>query len=104
MTNCTFTRAWIGHCGKPDCTEHAAIKCCSCGNPATHECGETYGFVCGAPLCEECGHQIAEDGTNGGRSVHCRRDQQKHLPWYMRDEGIQSPSTSVQPLTDGGEA
>jgi hypothetical protein len=56
---CTFST--YGYpCGKPVehgrylCEEHAASKCSSCGQPATHGCDFCGQFVCGAPLCDEC--------------------------------------------------
>lgn len=84
---CQFRKAWIGQCkneGEPFCNEHANLKCSSCGNPATRECDSTMGLVCGCPLCDDCEHELAEDGTNGYQSKHCRKDAQKYTPWYMR--------------------
>jgi len=54
MTKCSFNKAWIGECGAEDCQDHANLKCISCGEPATHECAETFQFVCGAPLARSC--------------------------------------------------
>jgi hypothetical protein len=91
MTVCDFQKAWhSGPCGKHDCQQHKSIPCVSCGTRATQECAETYGFVCGAPLCAECEHEIAEDGTNGGISKHCRKGEQKYLPWFAREIETQS--------------
>ena len=82
---CSFVLAWRGPCGSDlPCRDHADVLCDSCGQPATHECEETFGFVCGVPLCDECEHKISPDGTNGGTFDHCRKDAQKHLPWYAR--------------------
>ncbi len=91
MKTCTFSKAWIGACGKEAdesgfCPDHKGIVCVSCGEQATHECSETMGFVCGAPLCEDCEHEIAKDGTNGRSSKHCKKTEQKYEPWYRRDE------------------
>lgn len=101
--DCDFQKAWIGPCKSPTtegarCSDHAHIKCASCGSPATHECSQTGQFVCGAPLCDECEHTIAEDGTNGGigffrtsplpsgMKEHCKKAEQKFKPWYAREE------------------
>lgn len=84
---CGFGLAWRGSCknAKP-CSEHAGLMCQSCGEPATHECDQTMGsLVCGCNLCDGCEHEIAEDGTNGEKSKHCRKVAQKHKPWYMRE-------------------
>jgi hypothetical protein len=56
---CTYSRAWIGKCGKPTdatgrCSEHEKMKCTSCGAQADGECDYTGQFVCGAPLCKAC--------------------------------------------------
>ena len=96
-SNCQFDLAWIGKCKKPTiegltmCEEHSKIKCCSCGEPATHQCAETMGLVCGADLCDKCEHTICENGCNSGATLppglkgHCRKDQQVYTPWYMRE-------------------
>lgn len=89
---CEFNLAWIGKCGKENCTEHADLKCCSCGSTATHECAETMGLVCGALLCESCEHTICENGCNSGAprpeslGTHCKKTEQKFQPWYMRED------------------
>ena len=36
------------------CEKHAATKCVSCREPATHGCPFCGQFVCGAPLCDNC--------------------------------------------------
>ena len=96
MSNCEFSKAWIGPCGKAlPCSEHKNLKCCSCGEPATHDCGETGQFVCGHPLCDDCEHRTFEDGCNGGvgfnqqslpegEKRHCKKSEQKHKPWYKQ--------------------
>lgn len=93
---CEFNMAWVGKCKVVGaCPEHDGLVCDSCGKPATHTCDETGQFVCGAPLCEECERTINEDGTNGGvgfnqknphegMKTHCRKTEQKYLPWYER--------------------
>jgi hypothetical protein len=97
---CKFEKSWIGVCqnpGEPLCKEHKGVQCVSCGNQATHDCGETGQFVCCQPLCDDCEHTIHEDGTNGGigfnyqpapegMKAHCKRVDQKHVPWYMQSE------------------
>ena len=95
---CGFIIAWVGPCKNPKpCPEHSSMKCCSCGAPATHSCGETGMFVCGAPLCDDCEHTIAADGTNGGIGFyqtsplpdgyksHCKKTEQVNKPWYTED-------------------
>lgn len=99
--SCKFDNAWQGNCGKHTegddlyCLEHKELKCCSCGEPATHTCSETGQFVCGAPLCDDCEHTTFGDGTNGGigfnarkppegMSTHCKKTDQKHKPWYAK--------------------
>ena len=48
------------------CTQHAAVKCCVCGEQATHECDHTGQFVCGAPLCNNCeGHTDTSKPAGG---------------------------------------
>lgn len=88
MSKCQFDLAWRGPCNKPVaermCEEHARLKCSSCGAQATRECEETMQFVCGSLLCDDCEHEIAEDGTNGRSNKHCKKTEQKHLPWYAR--------------------
>ncbi|WP_226576456.1 hypothetical protein [Acuticoccus sediminis] len=87
MTACTFTLAWIGECGREDCTVHANLKCSCCGAPATHECEETFGGnLCGAFLCGDCEHQLTADGTNAPALMHCRKSDQTHTPWWKRQE------------------
>lgn len=94
---CGFGLAWLGLCQEPAtetgrCEKHSNISCSSCGAPATRECDETMGLVCGAPLCDDCEHTICENGCNSGASrpaglgMHCRKSDQKHLPWYMQEE------------------
>jgi hypothetical protein len=93
---CKYSLAWRGDCGNETkegdyCSEHSEIKCCSCGNQATHECHETGSFVCGAPLCGECEHTICENGCNSGAprpeglKGHCKIEEQVYKPWYMRE-------------------
>jgi hypothetical protein len=84
---CGFGLAWREPCENPKpCSDHAELTCQSCGATATHQCDETMGpFVCGCNLCDDCEHEISEDGTNGGNFKHCRKDAQKHKPWYMRE-------------------
>lgn len=59
MGECKFDKSWIGRCKQPIfgtteyCTEHLDVKCCQCGEQATHDCEETFQFVCGAPLCDK---------------------------------------------------
>lgn len=98
---CKFKKAWIGKCqnevveGSEFCKEHNNLKCCSCGQPATHDCSETGQFVCGSPLCDDCEHTIFPEGTNGGIGFneqpcpkgmkrHCKKTEQKFNPWYER--------------------
>jgi hypothetical protein len=63
VIRCKYILAWIGPCNKvvlpghPFCEIHENVRCVSCGNPATHQCGETYQLVCGSPLCDNC-HDI----------------------------------------------
>jgi hypothetical protein len=93
---CGFDMAWVGPCKAENCTEHAALKCVSCGAKATRSCDETGQFVCGAPLCPDCEHTLAADGTNGGVGFnaqrppegmghHCKKTEQKHKPWYAQE-------------------
>ena len=90
---CKFENAWVGRCkniailNQEYCAEHFGLQCCSCGAQATHSCDETFSLVCGAPLCDDCEHEIAEDGTNGATMKHCKKSEQKYLPWYARDLG-----------------
>ena len=70
MGNCTFDLAWRGPCKATCegsvCTQHAAVKCCVCGEQATHECDHTGQFVCGAPLCNNCeGHTDTSKPAGG---------------------------------------
>lgn len=102
---CAFDVAWVGRCRQPAmpegkmCTEHSNKTCCSCGEPATHECAETGQFVCGFFLCDNCEHTIFPDGTNGGIGFmttpgfadlklksHCKKTEQQVLPWYEREK------------------
>lgn len=101
MPKCKFNKAWIGNCDKESdnnyCEEHTGIKCCSCGNDATHQCAETGQFVCGAPLCDDCEHTTHKEGHNGGigfdqqkppegMKTHCKKTDQKYKPWYAREQ------------------
>lgn len=62
---CKFYLAWRGPCGEENCKEHAHLRCCSCGAPATEECDQTVGpAVCGASLCAECHHLPALPGEH----------------------------------------
>lgn len=91
---CEFNIAWVGQCkgdGSPRCEKHAKEKCIVCGELATHQCDETAQFVCGFSLCNNCEHRISPEGDNGGiaymsKAGHCRKTEQKHLPWYMRPD------------------
>jgi len=100
---CEFGLAWIGKCGKPNCAEHADLKCASCGARATHQCAETMGLVCGADLCDDCEHTIRENGCNSGAPLpeglkgHCKKSEQVWLPWYAWDDSNRpqkAPATS----------
>jgi len=59
-SKCKFAIAWVGKCNKETaseeyCEEHKSVRCCVCGNQATHECSETVfggSLVCGMPLCD----------------------------------------------------
>ena len=95
---CTYNLAWIGNCkketteGNKCCDEHKDKKCCSCGEPATHECSETMGLVCGADLCDNCEHTLCENGCNSGADLpagykgHCKKTEQVYTPWYTREK------------------
>ena len=85
---CNYSLAWIGPCNKQPvsngmCEEHSTKKCVVCGNPAIGQCAETNGLVCGADLCPDCEHQLTAEGVNDGFK-HCRKSEQKYLPWYMQ--------------------
>lgn len=86
---CKYTKAYIGRCeneaieGEDYCEEHLDLECSSCGEQATHECTETFGLVCGAPLCDDCEHKIFEDGTNGARYSHVKKEEQVHEHWMV---------------------
>ena len=88
---CKFNRAWIGKCGKENCTNHQGLKCDNCGNPATHECPETSGLVCGFLLCDECEHTIRDNGCNSGGNLppglrnHCRKTEQVYENWMEKE-------------------
>ena len=95
-TICSFTRAWVGSCeakvpaAGDRCPEHAGLTCDSCRAPATRNCGETMGpLCCGANLCDGCEHTTFPNGCNGGchipdgMSGHCRKSEQKFVPWYV---------------------
>lgn len=87
---CKFKLAWTNGClekeieGSDYCEKHSKMKCCSCGEQATHECEETNQFVCGAPLCENCEDEISYKGTNTFR--HVKKVDQKYTSWFMRTE------------------
>lgn len=70
---CTYSRAWIGPCGKPGergrCPDHASVVCSCCGASATGECPQTGGLVCGYPLCDDCEH----DPKPGWHCAHRRK-------------------------------
>lgn len=94
---CEFSKAWIGKCKNPrPCAEHAALKCCSCGAPATRECSETITLVCCALLCDECEHTIWPGGCNSPASVgeklpegmkgHVKKGEQRFDPWWVQEE------------------
>jgi hypothetical protein len=102
MSQCILHKPWVGRCedkaidGGKTCAEHTQ-KCHSCGESATHGCEETGMFVCGEPLCNDCEHSTFPDGTNGGVRFnqqrcpaemrhHCRKTEQKYLPWYAREK------------------
>ena len=101
MAKCIWCKAWIGQCklesidGTTVCQEHTK-ECCSCGRPATHNCGETGLFVCDAPLCDDCEHTTFPDGTNGfyeqtppeGMNLHCRKSEQRFRPWYAQEDAL----------------
>ncbi len=87
---CNYDLAWIGKCEKEAtingmCEQHSIEKCIVCGNPATHQCAETYGLVCGSPLCNDCEHELTEQGVNSF-GHHCRKSEQKYEPWYIQQE------------------
>jgi len=88
---CTFNRAWIGVCGKENCTNHRGLQCSNCGNPATHECGETSTLVCGFLLCDDCEHTIRDNGCNAGGNLptglrnHCKKTEQIYEPWFAKE-------------------
>lgn len=94
---CKFRPAWQSRCNQENCKKHKDLKCCSCGEQATHQCEETNGFVCGELLCNNCEHTIGEDGTNSGKlpegmKRHCKKGEQVYLPWYMRDKENETES------------
>lgn len=51
--------------GRYLCEEHAAAKCASCGQPATHGCDFCGQFVCGTPLCDECTFGTDDSKSSG---------------------------------------
>lgn len=63
LTECTFSRAWIGPCKtKTDradgyCVEHSREKCWKCKEQATGECDNAGFMVCGTPECSKHPHQ-----------------------------------------------
>ena len=96
---CGFNVAWVGKCkSEKPCSVHKDLICSSCGNPATHECGETGQFVCGSNHCDDCEHAIAPDGTNGGVGFfstipqemkktwksHVKKTEQKFKPYWLQ--------------------
>jgi len=91
---CDYREAWSGKCKNDDaqrCFTHQDKVCIVCGNTATHDCEETVWVVCGFPLCDDCEHRISPEGDNGGtaylgKNGHCRKKEQKYLPWYMRED------------------
>lgn len=87
---CNFDLGWGGICkaeGEPLCQEHSEFRCIHCGEQATHLCAETMGpCICGCALCPNCEHEIAPDGTNGANFKHCKKSEQKFLPWYLQGE------------------
>jgi len=99
---CRWHESWIGQCkefadNSGFCEKHKNQVCCSCGAIATHSCEETGQFVCGFLLCDECTHMTFPDGTNGGVGFneqqvpegmkrHIKKINQKHSPWYAREE------------------
>ncbi len=89
MKQCSFNKGWLGKCKNQTegemCEEHSGLKCVSCGSAATRQCTETMQFVCGELLCDDCAHETAEDGTSGRSNKHCKKCDQKYLPWYMRE-------------------
>ena len=99
MARCQWNIPWTGQClnkagrGAKFCEEHKGQICVSCGGIATRGCDETYGLVCGAHLCDNCEHEIAEDGTNGARSAHCKKGEQKYYSWmYQLTYGVKERS------------
>lgn len=70
ITKCQFDEAWRGKCNAPAtgqfCATHAAVKCCVCGEHATHTCDHTGQFVCGAPLCDGCQGHTDHSQPSGG--------------------------------------
>ena len=76
MGNCTFDLAWRGPCKATCegsvCTQHAAVKCCVCGEQSTHECDHAGQLAAGhrrlahAGLDDDLGgaprDQYSEDG------------------------------------------
>ena len=90
---CKFNKAWSGPCNIETgdailyCKEHIDLKCCVCGNPATHDCAETGGFVCGAPLCDGCEHKLDKEGTNGimCSGGHCKKGEQEYHNWLIQE-------------------
>ena len=91
LSRCTFNIAWIGPCGcecieRDRCSEHADLKCVSCGEPATRSCNATHGpCLCSAPLCSNCEHELAPNGTNEGNR-HVRKGTQKYKVWIEQTE------------------
>ena len=66
---CKFDIAWRGKCGEGTeeiCKKHREVKCCVCGEQATHDCSHTGQFVCGAPLCDNCEGFVDETKPSGG--------------------------------------
>lgn len=91
---CKFVHAYAGACtNEADesgyCHEHKDVKCCSCGEKATHTCNATFGLVCGEPLCDNCEHTLDENGVNAfgslpdGMKSHCKKSEQKYESWIV---------------------
>lgn len=101
MGKCIFFRAWIGPCNQESegsmCEEHANVKCCSCGEPATQECDHTGGLVCGAPLCGDCMHHPpGPDDINillmgGGHARKSVAEPAWEKRWEEFNERLQQP-------------
>ena len=94
--HCIYLRCYASeYCNDPCyddsgiCDEHKKMKCCVCGEQATHECNYTGQFVCGSPLCNNCEEGEAGDSTKGlgwGFVGHTHRRKKGTEP--MIGEGI----------------